>query len=176
MHLPWRPVRAAPDGPPILTSVTEAEASYLSELAAGRQVLEIGSAYGFSTVTLAMTAAEVVSVDPHHDHNSHGIMLNNLYQYRVEHKVEVRRTMSQTAMPDLLAAGYAFDLIFIDGDHTAAGCGHDIEWALKLIAPGGTIAVHDVEETCCCPDVRPTVDLLLGVYELVDSMGVVVIT
>lgn len=177
MHLPWRPVPALEDGgPPILTSLTVAEANALMTLARDKDVLEIGAAYGFSTVTLALTAASVVSVDPHATHNSYEILMSNLTQYRVADRVEVRRQMSQTAMPDLLAQGYSFDLIFIDGDHTAAGAGHDIEWALKLIAPGGTIAVHDVLETCCCPEVAPVTDLLLGDYDLVDTMAVAVIS
>lgn len=176
MHLPWRPVVAAVDGPPILTSLTEREAAHLAGLSLGAKVLEVGAAYGFSTVTLALQASEVVSIDPHNTHLSYEILCNNLVQYRVADKVDVRRQMSQQALPELLATGYTFDLIFIDGDHTAAGCGHDIEWALKLIAPGGTIAVHDVMETCCCPEVQPMADLLLGAYEVIDTMGVVKIS
>lgn len=175
MHLPWRPVVAAPGGPPILTSVTEIEAATLSSLATGSQVLEIGSAYGFSTVTMALTATEVVAVDPHSDMNSHEMFQSNLTQYRVADKVDVRRATSQTVMPELLSQGYLFDLIFIDGDHRTAGATHDIDWALKLVRPGGTIAVHDVLETCCCPEVQSVADELLGGYNLIDSMGVVVV-
>jgi predicted O-methyltransferase YrrM len=175
VHLPWRPIRVEPDRPPILTSLTVAEADTLMNLAAGRSVLEVGSAYGFSTVTMALTAAEVVAVDPHWAHNSHEIMTSNLTNYRVQHKVDIRRAVSQTELPALHGSGYIFDLIFIDGDHATAGVTHDIEWALKLVAPGGTIAVHDVLETCCCPEVGPVVDELLQTYELVDTMALVTV-
>lgn len=173
MHLPWRPVAVTPNGPPILTSVTQAEADCLAMLAAGGQVLEIGSAYGYSTVVLAHSASHLISVDPHLTHNSYPILLSYLTQYRVADRVDVRRAVSQSVLPNLADQGAHFDLIFIDGDHTTPGITHDLQWALKLVRPGGTIAVHDVEETCCCPDVRPVVDAILQTYELVDTMAVV---
>jgi predicted O-methyltransferase YrrM len=176
MHLPWRALTPG-DGPPILTSLTEVETAKLVELAAGKRVLEIGSAFGYSTVAMGLVAASVISVDPHHAMNSHGILLANLRAYRLVEgmgqQVEVMRASSQTALPMLSEDGASFDLIFIDGDHRAPGVEYDIKWALELLAEGGTIAIHDVLETCCCPDVGPTVDLFLPNYELVDSMAVV---
>jgi predicted O-methyltransferase YrrM len=176
MHLPWRALQPG-DGPAILTSLTEAETATLAELAAGKRVLEIGAAFGYSTVVLGRAATSLISVDPHHAHNSHEILLSNLAGYNlsvgIDQRVEVLRATSQHALPMLAEDGCSFDLIFIDGDHTAAGVEHDIKWALELLAEGGVIACHDVLETCCCPDVGPTVDLFLPTFDLIDSMAVV---
>src|SRR5215472_14861205 len=66
MHLAWRDVEPYPGGQPIMTSVLDEEIALLCELGAGRQVLEIGSAYGYSAVRMAMAGAEhVTAVDNH---------------------------------------------------------------------------------------------------------------
>lgn len=178
MHLPWREV-ASGAGPAISTSITERETERLRELANGQlNVLEIGAAYGYSTVVLAQQAAWVTSIDPHLAHHSAAAQGANLKAYGVREQVDVYQSYSQHVLPDLVETGEEFDLIFIDGDHTAAGVRFDLEHALRLIKPGGVIAVHDVLETCCCPDVGPTTDLVMrdhpagGVYEVVDTMAV----
>lgn len=39
------------------------------------------------------------------------------------------------------------DLLFIDGDHTYAGVLRDYELYLPLMAPGGVVAFHDINDT-----------------------------
>ena len=57
-----------------------------------------------------------------------------------------------------------FDLIFIDGDHTAAAVSRDLTNAAKWLAEGGTIVLHDAYP----PDERHTTPYLCGtVYEAV---------
>jgi predicted O-methyltransferase YrrM len=185
VHLPWREV-APGAGPAIPTSITEAETARLRKLAAGTDALEIGAAYGYSTVVLAQEAETLISVDPHLVHDSYGIQQAHLNLFGLTDKVQVYRDWSQETLPKLIAARLQFDLIFIDGDHTAAGVEFDLTHALDLIRPGGVIAVHDVLETCCCPDVGPTVRRILAgrqhevqhtadglLFELVDTMAVV---
>lgn len=171
MHLPWRAV-ALPGGPAILTSVTTAETDRLRDLAKDGEVLEVGAAYGYSTVALAQVARRVTSVDPHNDHQSYGALMSNLGMYGLAGKVEVIRQYSLIALVELIAAGRRFDLVFIDGDHSANGVENDLTCALKLVRPGGYIALHDVGETCCCPAVGPTVASIISGYEMVDTMAV----
>lgn len=171
MHLTWQPT-ALDNGPAISTSITTAETLRLRELAKGAEVLEIGAAFGYSTVVLAQVAQHVTSIDPHLVHNSYGTLMANVGMYGLAERVQVIRQYSIAALAELIAEGRRYDLVFIDGDHTAAGVATDIECALKLVRPGGHIAVHDVTETCCCPDVGPTVDRMLPGYELVDTMAV----
>lgn len=171
MQLIWRDV-APGDGPPISTSLTEAETAELQLLAEEGDVLEIGSAYGYSTVALALVANHVDAVDPHTGHGSLYEMQANLNAYGVAGRVTVIQQMSQVALPELHAAGNRYDLVWIDGDHAAATVEHDVEWARKLLEPGGVIACHDYDEVTC-PGVRQALDKLFGgPGRLVDTLAV----
>jgi predicted O-methyltransferase YrrM len=175
VHLPWRDV-APGDGPAISTSVTASEAAELARLAEGRTVLEVGSAYGYSAVVMALTGAQVTAVDPHGWlPGSYEGMVTGLAAYGVADRVEVIREPSQKALPWLVSEGLTFGLVFIDGDHSAAAARHDIRWGLQLLDRGGTIAVHDYLEACCCPGVREAADAMFpDGGRLVDSMMLVV--
>jgi hypothetical protein len=48
-----------------------------------------------------------------------------------------------------LLAGRAVDLLFIDGDHSYAGCMADFAMYREFVAPDGLIAFHDI---CMFPD------------------------
>lgn len=174
MHLPWRDLAPGP-GPAISTSLLPEEAAKLAELAKGGDVLEVGSAFGFSTVTMALVARNVTAVDPHTGHGSYEALHGNLDAYGASSAVEVLRGMSQVELPFLSEYDYRFDLAFIDGDHTAAAVQHDVMWALRLLKPGGILACHDFGEDCCCPDVRPTLDRMFpdGPDELVGTLFLV---
>ncbi len=71
---------------------------------------------------------------------------------------------------------FAFDFIFIDGDHSAEGVKADIEEALPLLAPGGLMAFHDYGRPTD-PGVKEMVDaLLLGTgSELIEKTGTVAV-
>lgn len=45
------------------------------------------------------------------------------------------------------ASGHTFDFVFLDGLHTAEATYRDLNGALKLLSPGGTILVDDVMPT-----------------------------
>jgi protein-L-isoaspartate O-methyltransferase len=159
VHLPWRPVSPGPGLPGILTSLLADEAGRLAGLAAGGgRILEIGSANGYSAVVMALAGGQVTAVDPHTGiPGSQQQMRAALAAAGAGNQVTIVAGYSQDIMPRLPAG---FRLVFIDGDHTAAAVSHDITQAARLLAPGGTLAVHDYGEDCCCPDVRPVVDRL----------------
>ena len=158
MQLIWRDV-AIGDGKPINTSLTADETAELQRLAKDAEVLEIGSAYGYSTCALALVAESVVAIDPHFTHGSEGALNANLNAYGVRDKVDIRVGFSQAILPQL--AFYRYDLVWIDGDHTAEVVEHDVQWALKLLKPGGHIACHDYDEVTC-PGVRHALDKVFG--------------
>jgi predicted O-methyltransferase YrrM len=169
MQLLWRDV-AIGDGPPINTSVTLAETVELQRLAKDAAVLEIGSAYGYSTCALALVARSVTAVDPHTGHGSLYELQANLNAYGVADKVRIVAQRSQEAMPTLGHEEY--DLVWIDGDHTADVVEHDVGWALKLLKPGGVLACHDYDEVTC-PGVRQALDKLFGgPGDLTDTLAV----
>ena len=173
MHLPWRD-RAPVEGEPLIsTSLTEAETAELSRLAAGKRVLEVGSAYGYSTVVMALVAEHVTAVDPHQWLASQSVYAGNLRAYGVQN-VESWLDWSMSALPALTQRGDTFDLVFIDGDHSEPGVAHDVSAAVKLLAPGGLIACHDYGEDSC-PGVKAFLDRAFpdGPERLVDTLFVV---
>jgi predicted O-methyltransferase YrrM len=158
MSLPWRPVPVE-GGPPILTSITEAEAAVLRELAAtAGEVVDIGSAYGYSAVVMAKAGAHVTTIDPHAGENpgTLDVLMGNLQAYQAN-TVTVSVGTSQAVLPRL-PLGW-FGLVFIDGDHREETVIHDVTWALKLLRPGGVLACHDLDEDSCT-GVRAALDRL----------------
>jgi len=179
MHLEWHPSTDLP-GEPILTSVTPGESAELRKLAAGRRVLEIGSAHGYSAVVMALAGAEhIVAVDDHSGTtwlgDTLGVMQANLRKYQVADKVSIRQGNSMAVLPDLRADEARFGFILIDGDHRLDGAIADIGNALGMLEPDGTIAVHDFLEHCCCPDVMFAVNRLVagGPGYVVDTLAVI---
>jgi predicted O-methyltransferase YrrM len=172
MHLPWRGLPTGDGGPLVSTSLTLNEARALARLATGRDVLEVGSAFGFSACVMALAGARhVTAVDPHTWLASHGAMLAHLDECGVTDMVTVVRGTS----PDALAAfGGPYGLVFIDGDHAAEAVTADVEAARKVLAPGGVLACHDLGEDCCCPGVRVALEALFpeGPSEHVDTLAV----
>jgi predicted RNA methylase len=135
------------------------ETAALATLGAGKDVLEIGSAFGFSACVMALAGARhVTAVDPHSWLNSHEAMLSNLAACGVTGQVTVVRGTS----PDALAGLGPFGLVFIDGDHGSAAVHADVEAALKVLGSGGVLACHDLGEDCCCPGVRAALDAPRG--------------
>jgi predicted O-methyltransferase YrrM len=172
MHIAWRNV-AFGDGSVISSSVTECETAELQHLASGRHVLEIGSAYGYSAVAMALGGAQhITAVDPHAEYDSASVMMANLHAYGVTGKVTMIMDTSDHALAEL--AGTQFGLVFIDGDHSAKQVKRDVQGSLEMLAPGGILACHDYDEDCQ-PDVRPVLDEIFpgGPLRLVDTLFVV---
>jgi predicted O-methyltransferase YrrM len=167
MLLPWRD--QAP-GPLISTSLTRAETDELCQLATGRRVLEVGTAYGYSAVAMGLVAEAVTSIDTHVPLRSLQVAAGNLAAYHLTERVQLLVGSSQRWLP---ALDPGFDLVFIDGDHQAAGVRHDVLEGRKLLKPGGMLACHDYGEDTC-PDVRHVLDQLypLGPDYLVDTLWV----
>lgn len=155
MKLDWRPV-AIGDGPPISTSLTKGEANTLRRLAKDKVVLEVGAAYGYSTIILALTAKWVDSVDPHHALDSLNAYWGNLQTYGIDN-VTVHVKLNRQALPFFEEL---WDMVFIDGDHADSEVRFDVEYAKKLVKPGGVVVVHDYGEDTC-PAVAPVCDQLL---------------
>lgn len=175
MHLPWRDVTVT-EGVRISTSMTDAEANTLAVHAAGKRVLEAGSAFGYSACVMGLAGAQsIVAIDPHEWLNSLDPMKRNLAACGVLDKVEIWSGLqAKNALATLAGQGRKFDFIFVDGDHRAAAVEYDLRWALKLIEPDGFIAVHDTEEACCCPDVKVVASRFFpdGPVSLSDTLAV----
>jgi predicted O-methyltransferase YrrM len=170
MQLLWRDVVVGAGA--INTSLTALETLELRLLAKGADVLEIGSAYGYSTVAIGLEAKSVVAVDPHVTHGSYDILVGNLERNGIRDRVDIRVGTSQDVLPKLHDEGLQFGLVWIDGDHTDVGVEHDVRWALKLLKPGGVLACHDYDEVTC-PGVRVALDRVFGgPGDLTDTLAV----
>lgn len=172
MKLEWRDVaiEVIPGlwGPAISTSLTLAETDELRRLAKDADVLEIGSAYGYSAIAMALAGARVIAVDPHDWLDSYGTMAANLNAYGVADRVSIVRDMSWRVLSQLHPE---FDLVWIDGDHDARTVTHDVAWGRGLLRPTGTLACHDYDEEIC-PGVREALDAWKVPPKLVDTLAI----
>lgn len=153
--------------------MTPKETAELQRLATGaRLVVEVGAAYGYSTVVLARQAECVISIDPHTDMQSKAIFTNNLLDYGVHSKVLAMFTPSQSALKTLRKLVRA-DLVFIDGDHRYDAIKEDILDGLNLLADGSHcyLACHDYNEVSC-PDVAVAIDETQLTGHLTDTLWV----
>jgi predicted O-methyltransferase YrrM len=182
MFLPYRPL---PIGDiQIQTSMTEPETQRLRELAEGKTVLEIGSAYGWSTCNIAQAAKHVVAVDVHDESAAHAapnslnMLTFNLETLGLADKVIIKAGWSRGVLPKLQRDGMLFDGVFVDGDHSYEGCAYDLEMGWRMLRHGGFLAVHDYDLYGHCPDVKPAVDafaegLRVLAAEVTDTLWVV---
>ena len=142
--------------------LTEPEAVALARLANGQRVLEIGSYHGRSTIAMAQRASQVTSIDWHQGDSLIGpqdtleAFRRNLERYGVSRKVRVNVGRTAEITPSLPAS--TFDMAFIDGGHDEENVRIDLAAALRLVKPGGIIAVHDD----FMPDVQRVCAEMLG--------------
>lgn len=129
--------------PAVYAGIEDLEADALRELATDKTVLEIGSAYGYSTIVMAQVAKSVVAIDPMTQFDSWKVFHDNVEAHGVAAKVSLLVLRSEIALPALYKAGEWYDLIFIDGDHLPESVRHDLAWARRLVRLGGVIALHD---------------------------------
>lgn len=127
------------------------EGRFLRDFVAARadiaQTLEIGCAYGFSSLHIASAlagrpGARHIIIDPMESTTWKGIGVINLDKAGVDF-YELREESSETALPELLKQGAQFDLVFIDGWHTFDQTLVDMYYANRLIRTGGYILVDD---------------------------------
>lgn len=115
----------------------------LARLTYPRPVLEIGSLYGRSTLSMAGAGVTVVSVDPHFEARQWEIFQYWLRAHEHGHRVLTVRQPSERASRWLSGR---FGGVYIDGNHDYEHCHHDLVWAAQLVTPaGGWIAVHDYD-------------------------------
>lgn len=182
MFLPYRPLTVG--GIQIETSMTEAETQRLRELATFRTILEIGSAYGWSTCNLAQVANAVIAVDVHDESAAHAapnslkILQHNLAALDLTDKVDIQPGWSKDVLPKLRREGALFSGVFVDGDHSYEGCAYDLKMGWRMLRYGGFMAVHDYDPDGHCPDVKPAVDafletLMVAEPEVTDTLWVV---
>lgn len=140
--------------------MAENELRFLAMLAActpaAGPIVEIGSFKGKSTVALATVCDRygfdpVVAIDPHEGLSYLGPdmpqqtqtfdeFLASIKAAGVQHEVEYHRAHSRNVAKEW---NRSIRLLWIDGDHSYAGCKEDLDLFLPYLADGGVVAFHD---------------------------------
>jgi predicted O-methyltransferase YrrM len=114
----------------------------LARVRGARQILELGTLGGYSTIWLARALApdgRLVTLELNPDYAE--VARANIARAGLDHLVEQRIGPAIETLPELVAEGRGpFDFIFIDADK--AGYPAYLPWTLELSAPG-TVIVAD---------------------------------
>lgn len=128
----------------VLGWLAKDEGDELSELCCGKDVLEIGSYCGRSSIRIAQTAKSLVCSDyfdgrgTAEPRDTRSDFWRNVTEYGVADKI------TEHNPDDELPVG-AFDVVFIDADHSKDAVASDIEKAMAALKPGGLLAFHDYQ-------------------------------
>jgi predicted O-methyltransferase YrrM len=135
----------------------------LARIKGARNILEVGTLAGYSTIWLARALPEnckliTIEADPKHA----DVALANIARAGLADRVELRRGLALDVLP-LLAAERreAFDFIFIDADK--ANIPSYFEWAMKLTNDGAVIIVDNVVRNGAVIDEASADPSVLGV-------------
>lgn len=150
------------------------EAKALEQWTNGKNVLEIGSYCGLSTVVIARHANHVSAVDyfdgrgTPSPRDTRAEFESNIARYGVADRVSA---FHPDAMPD-----GPFDVVFIDGAHDYESVKADIEKAIDVLTIDGVLMFHDYGHPCH-PGVAQAVDELCrdrgGVIFVCETLAVV---
>ncbi|MEU6536756.1 O-methyltransferase [Streptomyces sp. NPDC047000] len=135
----------------------------LAQIQGARNILEIGTLGGYSTIWLARALPDdgrLVSLECSGRHAE--VAVRNITRAGLAERVEVRVGPALESLPELAEEDpEPFDLVFIDADK--GNNPHYLEWALKLTRPGGLVVVDNVvrdgrvaDADSTAPDVRGT--------------------
>ncbi|MEU6623374.1 O-methyltransferase [Streptomyces litmocidini] len=136
-----------------------------------RNVLEIGTLGGYSTIWLARALPAdgrliTLEYDPAHA----DVARANIARAGLDKIVEVRTGAALDSLPRLEAEGAGpFDLVFIDADKVNNP--HYVAWALKLSRPGTVIIVDNVVRNGKVATPDPDDPAITGTREMFDLIA-----
>ena len=81
--------------------------------------------------------------------------------------IAVRKGFSTYELPQMLQQGNSFDLIYVDGSHTAWAVGVDLAYCAAMLEIGGMVVLDDywhAESEIGGPGVKQAVDRFYGVF------------
>lgn len=167
-------LRASDDAglPPI--SVSPAQGALLLLLArmqGARNILEVGTLGGYSTIWLARglgPGGRMVSLELEPRHAE--VARANLERAGVADRVEVIVGPAAASLERLHARGAGpFDLAFIDADKASNAV--YLEWSLRMSRPGTLVVIDNVVRRGAVADEASTDAAVLGVRRAIDAMA-----
>ena len=114
----------------------------LAQIQGARNILEIGTLGGYSTIWLARGLAaggRLITLEANAKHAE--VARANIARAGLEHAVDVRLGKALDTLPQLVSEA-PFDLIFIDADKAAYP--EYLSWAIKLSRSGSVIVADNV--------------------------------
>ncbi|GHH17450.1 O-methyltransferase [Streptomyces rubradiris] len=155
--------------PPIAVTAAQGKLLQLLALTQGaRNVLEIGTLGGYSTIWLGRALPEdgrLVTLEYHAKYAD--VAVRNISRAGLERIVEVRVGPALESLPKLADENPApFDLVFIDADKE--NYRHYVEWALKLTRAGSLIVLDNVVRGGRVADARSTEPDVVGIRAALD--------
>jgi predicted O-methyltransferase YrrM len=163
---------AAAGLPPIQVSPNQGKLlMLLAQLQGARNILEIGTLGGYSTIWLGRGLSQggrliTLEADPKHAELARG----NIARAGLADAVEIILGRAMDTLPQLAARGRGpFDLIFIDADKP--NLPDYFTWSLKLSRPGSLIIIDNVIRHGAVIDAANTAPDVLGVRRMNEMMA-----
>lgn len=146
------------------TATRQDDADLLARLVAKerpKRSLEIGMAFGLSTVSIADAlprgSAPHLVIDPFQSEGWGGIGLHTVDRAGLSDRVEFMEEASQVALPRAMEEGRRFDFVFHDGSHLFDGLLTDLYFINRMMPAGGLLVIDDL----WMPAVRRAVSFLI---------------
>jgi predicted O-methyltransferase YrrM len=143
----------------------------LARIMGARNILEIGTLGGYSTIWMARALPEggrivTLEADPKHAEVARG----NFVHAGVESKVELRLGKALDTLPQVAADGRGpFDMFFIDANKS--NMPEYFEWSLKLARPGSIIFADNVVRDGAVLDANSKDADIQGVRRFAEMVG-----
>ena len=146
-----------PDGRvlPLHTNIPELEcrviAGWVRERSP-RRLLEVGLAYGISTLAVlgaleeggSLDSVAYTSIDPFQSSQWDGAGMHALERAGYGHAVTLHEERSETCLPRLLTEGLRLDFALVDGWHTFDHALVDFYYINRMLEVGGIVVFDDV--------------------------------
>ena len=143
----------------------------LARLVDAKNILEIGTLGGYSTIWLARAlpaGGRVITLEADAKHAK--VACKNIARAGLADVVELREGKALDTLPELAAEGLeAFDLIFIDADKSNNP--HYFDWALRLSHKGTLIIVDNVVRDGAVVEADSTDPNIQGVRRLFEILA-----
>jgi predicted O-methyltransferase YrrM len=115
-----------------------------------QRVLEIGMAYGISSLYICDALAEVEGlecriIDPHQHSEWHSVGVANLERAGFGERYRLYAEPSELCLPRLLAEGIALDFAYVDGWHSFDHALVDFFYINRMLRVGGVVVFDDAQ-------------------------------
>jgi len=143
----------------------------LARIMGARNILEIGTLGGYSTIWMARALPEggriiTLEADPKHAQ----VARKNFARAGVESKVELRLGKALDTLPKVAADGLGpFDMFFIDANKS--NMPEYFEWSLKLARTGSVIIADNVVREGAVLDAKSKDDDIQGIRRFLEMVG-----